>query len=270
MIHALLKGLGKKRLLSEITQRDLQAYIARRRADRCDSSVNRELDNLSAIWRRAAGARFDVGEMPDWKRLRLKVAAVATRELAESEEKKLFAAVRADLLPTVEFLFLSGWRRSEVLGLRWSDCDLNLMQATTKIKGGAVVKRALTARLVALIANQPKKGPFVFTYVCQQSRAKRRKGERYPMTATVLRQARAAWAEAGIEDFRIHDLRHTRLSRVVRHTGSLAAAKEVGKHRHIATTMRYVHVLDDDVRNALEVSESRKSPRLKSARLKKA
>jgi integrase len=260
MIKALIDAFGPRRLLSDITQRDLQAFLARRRNGRSNASVNRDMENARAIWRRAAGARFDTGEMPDWKLLRLKVSQVAPRELTESEEDKLFDAIRSDLRPAIEFLFLSGWRRGEVIGLRWSDCDLNAMQATTKIKGGDVVRRALTARLVALIANQPKTGPFVFTYLCHHSRTKRRKGERYPMTATVLRQARTAWAEAGVQGFRIHDLRHTRLSRVVRATGSLAAAKEAGKHKHLSTTMRYAHVLDEDVRNALDASESRKSP----------
>lgn len=255
MMVALLKGLGKTRLLSDITQRDLQSYLAKRRAGRSNASVNREMENARAIWTRCSKARFDVGEVPDWKSLRLKVERKAPRELAESEEGQLFTAIRDDLVPCMEFLFRSGWRRGEVIGLRWSDLDLNVMQATTRVKGGEVVKRPLTASLTVIIANQPKVGPFVFTYVCQQSRDKRRKGERYPMTATVLRAGRAAWAAAGVEGFRIHDLRHTRGTRIVRATGSLAAAKEALKHKNISTTLRYAHVLDDDVRDALDASE---------------
>jgi integrase len=258
MLDVMLKEIGKTKLLSEITQRQLQTFVAKRRAKRSDASVNRETQLLRAIWRRAAGARFDVGEMPDWHLLRLKEHATPPRELNAGEEDKLFAAVRADLLPTIEFLFLSGWRRSEVIGLCWSDCDLKQGTAQTRIKGGDTVRRALSTRLVAIIANQPRVGASVFTYVCQKSRAKRRKGQRYPMTATVIREAREAWAKAGVDGFRLHDLRHNRVSKIVRATGSLAAAKEAAKHKHIATTMRYTHVLDDDVRKALDASESRK------------
>lgn len=257
MTAALIAGLGSNRLLAEITQRELQVYFARRRNGRSNASVNRELDNARAIWRRADKARFDVGEMPDWRELRLKVPRRDPRELSEKEEVGLFASLRADVAGACDFALKSGWRRGEVIGLRWSDCDLVARQAVTRIKGGDVVKRPLTPTLLALIANQPKVGPFVFTYVCERSRGKRKKGERYPITPTVLRSAmRKAKKAAKIENFRFHDFRHTRGTRIVRATGSLAAAKAALAHRSIATTLRYAHVLDDDIRNALEASEN--------------
>jgi integrase len=261
MTAALIRGLGGNRLLAEISQRELQVYFARRRNGRSNASVNRELDNARAIWRRASKARFDVGEMPDWKEYRLNVPRVDPRELSVSEEDRLFAEMRADVADACDFALKSGWRRAEVIGLRWSDCDLHARQAKTRIKGGDEVKRPLTPTLIALIANQPKVGPFVFTYVCKKTRGKRRADERYPMTATVLRSAmKAAKKDAEVENFRFHDFRHTRGTRIVRATGSLAAAKAALAHRSINTTLRYAHVLDEDVRNALDASESRNSP----------
>lgn len=271
MIVALIKGLGGNRLLAEISQRELQAYFARRRHGRSNATVNRELDNTRAIWRKASKARFAVGEMPDWKELRLKVPKRDPRELSHKEEEGLFASLRADVADACDFALKSGWRRQEVIGLRWSDCDLSARQAITRIKGGDEVKRPLTPTLLALIANQPKVGPFVFTYVCRKTRQKRRAGERYPVTATVLRSAmKAAKAEAEIANFRFHDFRHTRGTRIVRATGSLAAAKAALAHKSINTTLRYAHVLDEDVRNALDASESRNSPEVLDTEAKKA
>jgi integrase len=261
MTAALIAGLGGNRLLAEIGQRDLQVHFAKRRNGRANASVNRELDNARAIWRRADKARFDVGEMPDWNALRLKVPKRSPRELSANEEDGLFASLRADVADACDFALKSGWRRSEVIGLRWSDCDLQARQARTKIKGGDEIKRPLTPTLLALVANQPKVGPFVFTYVCRKTRGKRLAGERYPLTATVLRSAMAAAKTAAkIEGFRFHDFRHTTGTRIVRSTGSLAAAKAALAHRSISTTLRYAHVLDDDVRHALEAAESRNSP----------
>lgn len=271
MLKALVDGLGGGRLLSEVTQRDLQVYFARRRNGRSNASVNREAENCRAVWRRALKARFDVGEMPDWMALMHRIPDKPPRELSAAEEPALFGELRADVADACDFLLKSGWRRGEVIGLRWSDCDLAAMQATTRIKGGDVVRRPLTPTLVAIIANQPKVGPYVFTYVCQKSRGARRKGERYPLTPTALRRPwKAAKTAAGVENFRLHDLRHTRGTRIVRATGSLAAAKEALKHKNIRTTLRYAHVLDEDVRRALDASDSRTIPEVPSNEQRKA
>lgn len=261
MLTALVEGIGAGRLLSEITQRDLQIYFARRRDKRSNASVNREVENARSLWRRADRTRYNIGEMPDWAQLLLKVPRKPPRELEQAEETRLFLALRNDVADAVDFLLKSGWRRAEVLGLRWVDVNLPGKVATTRIKGGDTVNRPLTTALVELIARQPQAegeeaAPFVFTYLCQKSRGARRKGLRYPLTPTALRKPFAqALDGAGVKDFRIHDLRHTRGTRIVRATGSLAAAKEALKHQRIETTLRYAHVLDDDVRNALEASE---------------
>lgn len=258
ILDAMVLGLGKGLLLSEITQDDLRRYFAKRRAGRKNSSVNREIDIARAMWRMAETNRFDVGEMPEWKALRLKVPQRPPRELSEAEEEALFSHLRADLRDATDFALKSGWRKAEVLGLRWADVDLKRREAVTKIKGGDTIVRPLNQALCILIANQPRVGPFVWTYVCQKSRSKRRKGQRYPMTATAMRKGwEAALTAAGIEGFRFHDLRHTRGTRIVRATGSLAAAKKALAHRSLNTTLRYSHVLDDDLRNALDASESR-------------
>jgi integrase len=273
MLDALVDGIGSKRLLSEITQRDLQIYFARRRDERSNASVNREIENARSLWRRAKDARFEVGEMPTWGTLMLKVPKKPPRELDLKEEEGLFAELREDLADAVDFLLKSGWRRAEVLSLRWSDVKFPTRQAATRIKGGDTVMRPLTTTLIEIIARQPQAGPFVFTYVAQRTKPAfvdkrgrkhpaRLAGERYPLTPTALRRPFAhAKDEAGISNFRIHDLRHTRGTRIVRATGSLAAAKEALKHKRIETTLRYAHVLDEDVRNALDASEqSRHSP----------
>ena len=48
---ALVEGLGATRLLSEISQRDFQIFVAKRRDGRSNASVNRDIENARAIWR---------------------------------------------------------------------------------------------------------------------------------------------------------------------------------------------------------------------------
>jgi integrase len=162
----------------------------------------------------------------------------------------------------VNFLLKSGWRRNEVLNLRWSDCDLTHRAATTLIKGGDTIRRPLNDTLVALIKQQPAVDEFVFTYLCERTNKTRTKGKRYHLTATALRGPfEAALKNAKIDGFRLHDLRHTRATRIVRNTGSLLSAKAALAHRSITTTQRYAHVRDEDTRKALDASESRKTPK---------
>lgn len=270
MTAELVDGIGGNRLLSQISQRELQVYRAKRRNGRSNASVNREIENARAIWMRAHKARYDVGEMPDWKDLFLKVEKKPPRIVSESEEDRIFGAIAPDAYDVVMFALISGWRKAEVIGLRWSDCDLPRGTARTRIKGGDTVNRPLDEALVALIANQPKVGPFVFTYVCRKSRAKRRQGQRYPMTVTTLR---TRWAEAKeaaeVEGLRFHDLRHTAATRMLRATGNLAAVSKALQHTNISTTQRYAHVLDEDVREALRAVNSRNSPEVPNSEKRK-
>ncbi|PKQ00180.1 MAG: site-specific integrase [Alphaproteobacteria bacterium HGW-Alphaproteobacteria-13] len=285
ILKALVTGLGGGHLLSEITQPMLIDHFAKRRiredgALRANSSINREIEVASALWNRAKNAKYDVGDMPDWQALRYKAQGTRWRLLDVGDQQAAYLdAVRADVRDAVEFLLLSGWRRSEVLGLGWNDLDITNRTAWTRIKGGDLVERPLTQAMLVIIANQPKVGPKIFTYVCKRAtasggrreRVKRRQGDRYPLSVTVLREAHEeAREKIGATDLRLHDLRHTRATRILRQTRDLALTKRALAHRNIATTLKYAHVLDDDVRAGLDASESRKIPEADTKQAKKA
>ena len=275
ILDALIDGLGVNRLLSDIGQRQLIDHFARRRMRangklRANSSINREIEVASALWKRASKARFDIGEEPEWGALRLKAAGTRWRLLDAGDQQAAYlAAVRDDVRPAIEFLLLSGWRRSEVLALGWNDLDLPNRMAWTRIKGGAMVERPLTQAMLLIIANQPKVGPRVFTYICKRAtasggtkgRAPRRQGDRYPISVTVIREAHESARETiKAPDLRMHDLRHTRATRILRATENLATTQRALAHRNIKTTLKYAHVLDQDVRTGLDASESRNIP----------
>lgn len=208
ILAASVAGLGSNHLLADVSQRDLQLFFAKRKKGRAPSTINREIDVLRAVWTHAAATRFDIGESPNWRSLRLKETVRPERELNLDEEHRLFAVLREDVCDAVEFLLKSGWRRNEVLNLRWRDCDFTARVAFTRIKGGDVVRRPLTDTLVSLIERQPRVSQFVFTYVCQRPSKRRKAGQRYHLTATALRKPFCkALREAKIEEFRLHDLR---------------------------------------------------------------
>jgi site-specific recombinase XerD len=87
-------------------------------------------------------------------------------------------------------------------------------------------------------------------------------GQRYPYSKQGWdRTWRRMLKEAGITDFRFHDLRHTSATRLVRASGNLKAAQKLLGHARIETTARYAHVTGDDLLEIMEnAHHSRHSP----------
>lgn len=272
--------IGAGKYLHEITQEDFRRFCAVRRAKVSNASVNREWQLARRVWKHARTGGYDVPlegteRAIVWKDLRLDEPQERARELSGDEQKRLFAQVPADLLAVVEFAMLSSQRRSAVIGLRRIRVDLDAMRAEVFTKGDRWHKFPLTKRMAEIIATRPvvEGCDFVFTYECtrpspsRSDRPKRRKGQRYPFSKQGwYRQWRKALTDAGIEDFRFHDLRHTGISRLVRASGNLKLGMKLADHSNVSTTSRYAHVLEDDLRNAMSADESRNSHGKRSTR----
>jgi site-specific recombinase XerD len=92
--------------------------------------------------------------------------------------------------------------------------------------------------------------PAIWTYVTQRGI---HKGRRVAITYYALRRViHTAFAAAGIEDFRIHDLRHDFASKLLRKTRNLALVKSAMGHSDIKSTLRYAHVLGDEIAQGME------------------
>ena len=91
------------------------------------------------------------------------------------------------------------------------------------------------------------------------------RGQRYPLT---INGTKTAWqrmrATAGVKDFRFHDYRHDFGTKLLRDSGNLKLVQKAMNHRDIKSTMRYAHVLDEDVAAAVErVAKSQKKSQTK-------
>jgi integrase len=109
--------------------------------------------------------------------------------------------------------------------------------------------------LVILANNIHHRADAVFTYVARRTGGPRIRGERYPITYGAFYTAfKAAAAAIGKPKLRVHDLRHTAATRTLRATQNLKLASRQLGHTRIATTERYAHVLDDDLRQGMAAS----------------
>ena len=59
-------------------------------------------------------------------------------------------------------------------------------------------------------------------------------------------------AEAGLSDVRLHDLRHAHATFALRHGESVLAIGRLLGHNSPATTLKYTHLADAMVREAVE------------------
>lgn len=268
----LVAALRGDTLLSEITDDQIAEYVARRRAKVSNASVNREVQLLRRVFRRAHGTwRRDVGDMPDWRCVMLPEPSGRIRELRIDEESRFLKALREDMHPLVRFCLMTGVRLMNAARLTWSQVDFDngeiVLRTKSRKPGGDIHMVPITRAMRLLLrAQHGRHAIFVFTYVCKRSRGKRRKDQRYPFSRNGWRKDwKAALKAAGIEDFRFHDLRHTAATRTLRASNNLKVVQEMLGHADIATTARYAHALKDDVRAAMEAAQSRNSPEIAEA-----
>ena len=68
--------------------------------------------------------------------------------------------------------------------------------------------------------------------------------------------------KAGVKHSRFHDFRHDFGTKLLRDTGNLKLVQRALNHSDIKITLKYAHVLDEDIAAAVErVAKSRSTPR---------
>jgi integrase len=228
-----------------------------------NSTVNRSATKVLQrlfTFAKNEGAQFD--NEPKWKELLLPEPEERVRELQDDEAAAFDEVMRSDYEPFFDFVRASGLRQKECVTLRWSEVNFGTRQIVRLGKGGRRVVFPITETVrEILFPLQGQHSDFVFTYVAIYGNKKlgRLRGHRYPLT---LSGTKSAWqrvrANAGVKDFRFHDFRHDFGTKLLRDSGNLRLAQKALNHRDIKSTLRYAHVLDEDVAAAVErVSKSR-------------
>src|SRR5262249_22718659 len=141
------------------------------------------------------------------------------------EGDRLDAATRDDYRPFFEFVRETGLRKQECVFLRWSEVNWSARQIIKVGKGGRRITAPITTAVRTIL--EPLQGhhtEFVFTYVALRTNMNRGrvKGHRYPITiAGVNKVWSRLRAKAGVNDLRLHDLRHDFASKLLRKTGNI-------------------------------------------------
>lgn len=248
--------IGMNTMIADIDDNQVAQLVALRRADGVSpSTVNRSMTELlRPILRRAKLWKQHVQDI-DWTSHKLKEPEGIVREASAQEETIAFSSLRPSLRPIARFLLAVGWRRAEACHLKWPDIDFETGFATVVGKGGFVHRRPLPASAIAILRAEEGNHPdFVFTYRVKHPNGGER-GSRKPILPGTLSTAWTRMRDAqSLTGLRLHDLRHTTATRVLRKTGNLVAAQKALGHKRISTTQRYAHMLAEDVRAALDAA----------------
>lgn len=237
--------------VEKVRRGDVARYIQERKKDGVTgSTINRELDLLSAAFNYAA-------DVLEWNvrnptiRMSLKESEPRLRWLTREQADRLILEASKvgwkspHLADFIRLALNTGCRKNELLKLSWD--RVNLEAGYIRLDGintkngkrrfvplSAVAREALENRAKFRAEHCPE-SPWVFSH---------RNGERVQFLQNGFE---TACKQAGISDFRVHDLRHTCASWLVSAGATLPEVKELLGHSSIEMTERYAHLSPDNL-----------------------
>jgi integrase len=160
-------------------------------------------------------------------------------------------------------------RRGEILSLKWSQIrngfiylqktktnnarqipindDLQRLFEKIRTKKEKPKKKNVIGLDGKPFENRPSKSEYVFNYHGQQ-------------VSEVKRSFKKALDDAGIEDCRFHDLRHTFASHMVMRGAGIKEVQEILGHKSLTMTVRYAHLSQEHKKKAVNLLNGLTAP----------
>lgn len=256
--EVLKESLGKK-LLRELRPSHLQAYKQQRlktptqlgQRQRTIASVNRELETLRAALNHAKREGWIITS-PFEKARAVITKSSETRRfrvLSREEETRLLDActgAREHLKPILIAALDTGARRGELFKLKWADVDF--------------VRREITLRVSITKTEQERKVPITSRLLVELQQLKGQgsadaEKRVFPYT-DIKRSFAAACAAADVKSFRLHDCRHTTVSRLVAQGVALGEVMRVSGHATMEAFNRYLNLLSDATKRSADALDT--------------
>ncbi|MDD5223188.1 MAG: site-specific integrase [bacterium] len=249
-LRHLVPFFGEKRL-DQVSSFDVEQYKLERKKETSrikkspsPASINRELALLKNMFNKAI--LWGKAKSNPMKGIKLfKESEGRINYLQENEIQKLLKACsrNTNLHLIVLMALNTGMRRGEILKLKWEQIDwkekiIHLYETKNGRTRHIPISDSLTEELKDFRLNN-EGGEFVFSN-CQ--------GEPFK---SFRKSFGNACREAGIHDFRFHDLRHTFASYLVMGGTDLVTVMELLGHRSFKMTLRYSHLSQDHKRDAV-------------------
>lgn len=240
-----VKFFGESCVVRNVTTAEVDSFVRKLEDDgNSNATINRKLAALSKMLRFAFEREW-ITKIPSLQRKKEYEGRI--RFLCRDEEAKLVTTMVhlgfSEYAKLCIFLIDSGARVGEALGLEWKDVGPN--QVTFwDTKNGKARTVPVTKRVAELLANMERAGRGPFSAVCQTSFNK------------VWNRVKHAMGLSGDSQFVPHALRHTCASRMVQAGVPLVTVKEFLGHKSIQVTLRYAHLLPQNLMDAVTKMEA--------------
>ncbi len=249
-----LPALGAKNI-KEVTRADVaQLHHSMRKVP---IAANRAIALLSKMFNLAEkwGLREDgtnpcrhIDKFKENKRERFLSEAELARLAEVLVEAERSQTEMPSVIAAIRLLLFTGARRSEILNLRWEQVDMEGHCARLPESKTGAKTIYLPPPALEVLANLERQedNPFVISGAKPGAR---------------LINLQKPWQRirkrAGLDDVRIHDLRHSFASMAVAGGLSLPVIGALLGHTQPATTARYAHLADDPLKQAANLTGSR-------------
>ncbi len=258
---------GEYRLLSTIKYVDIETYqsqlkqkITHKGTVRTVAAVNREISCLHHLFAKGKEWEF-VEENPfnKGKSIIMKENNQRTRYLSHEEIQKLLNASPEHLKNIIICALNTGMRRGEILGLTW-DQIRNGFIYLQKTKTNEPRQIPINDTLSELFQTLRRENPglkHVFTY-------NGNKPARHLKTVCLVmdndnqinnikHSFQTALKKSGIDNCRLHDLRHTFASHLLMNGASIKDIQELLGHKTMQMTLRYAHLSQEHKKKAVNL-----------------
>lgn len=241
---------------NEVRPSDIEAWRSHRiKVDKVTGATcNRACAFLRRIFNLAIRDEILDGTNPVAKIRFVRENNQIVRYLTEDEEAALRAVCSPENWLKIEVAFLSGLRQMEQLRLRRDDLDFRARVVTVReSKHGEARRVPMSDRLAELFRQQLDSHTSDWVFPGSE--------EGTHFTASGATHAlKRAMKQAGVKNFRWHDLRHSFCSRLAMAGCSLVTIQQLAGHKQITVTQRYAHLSPEHNRAAMELLAPRPKP----------
>jgi integrase len=234
-------------LLADLKPNDIKAFREELRSKLSDATINRYVASLSAALTYAAKELGWIERNPCLQIKKFKEPRGRTRFLSEDELTRLTGVCDSllnypELQSIVLIAITTGMRRGEILNLRWGDCDFKSQRIVIReTKNGDTRAVPLLGPALKALRSWGKVRPLDKHTLIFPSHTKG--DSNFPLD--IDHAWRLIKKQAGLRDFRFHDLRHTTASYLAMSGAGLREIGDILGHRSLTMVQRYSHLTED-------------------------